>query len=529
MANPFYAIRNFFRGPGAPVVEVGVQDITPAYSKNPAKTVTFDSAMQVSAVWAAVKILSETIASLPLHVYRIDADGNKEKIGGDLVKVLCQRPNPVQTKVEFWEQMALNLTISGNAYAVKGFSGNRLVSLMPVSAAQVEPELLAGGTMVYKITEGSNVRVIPQSRMWHIKLFGNGLVGMSPLEYARNSIGIAQGADDRVTDMYANGAKPSGVLMIDRNLTAEQRNEIRKNYKNLAEGSDDKLYILEAFMKYQQIAMSPQDIQLLDSRRFQIEDIGRFFGVPSILLNQTFGQSSLGSNVSQIMEAFYKINLRPYLEKIESSIVRWLVPEAQQAMTEARFDFDALLRADTLTRMQSYREAINSGQMTPNEARALEGRPSMDGGDILMVQGAMVSIDQAAQPPEPPPAPEPEPDPMPQPPAPEERSVKSQPQQFDIKFEPRISVHTPQVSVDNHIKVDAPDPTPVEVKVDNPEPVINIEAVLPEQKQLAPIVNVDVRPSDVTVIDNHPKRAIQTVERDEDDEITRTIIDYEKD
>jgi len=141
--------------------------------------------------------------------------------------------------------------------------------------------------------------------------------------------------------------------------------------------------------------MTPQDIELLDSRRFQIEDIGRFFGVPSILLNQTFGQSSLGSNVYEIMQAYYKLSLRPYLEKFEASILRWLIDESDGY--EAEFNFDALLRADTQTRMQANREAINSGQMTPNEARKEEGRVSLPGGDQLLIQGAMIPINQAGQ------------------------------------------------------------------------------------------------------------------------------------
>jgi HK97 family phage portal protein len=268
---------------------------------------------------------------------------------------------------------------------------------MPISSSQVKTNLLADGTVVHEYTEGANVRVFSQENMWHIKLYGNGIVGMSPLSYARNSVAVAQALDTRVNKIYSNGAKPSGILMIDRTLTAEQRAKIKENFNDLTEGQDDRLFVLEADMKYQQVSMSPQDIQLLDSRRFQIEDIGRFFGVPSVLLNQTVGQSSLGSNVYEIMQAFYKLNLRPYLEKIEASISRWLIPDSVTDRYEPRFDFDALLRADTLSRAQAFREMINSGQLTPNEARRAEGRGELPGGDSLMIQGAMVPIEQAGQ------------------------------------------------------------------------------------------------------------------------------------
>lgn len=392
----FYAIRNFFRGPGAPPRDTGVQSGQPSgYAITAAADVSFDTAMQISAVWASVRIISETIGSLPFNLYKVTPDGRIPAYDNDLYRVLTSKPNQYQTNVEFWESMALNLAISGNAYAIIQRSGPRVVGLLPISSAQVETSLLADGTVVHTYTVGNDVKVYSDKNLWHVKLFGNGIVGLSPLSYARNSIGIAVATDNRVSKIYSGGAKPSGVLTIDKTLTAEQRQQIRTAFKDLESGNDDRLFVLEAGMEYQQVSMSPKDIEMMDSRRFQIEDIGRFFGVPSILLNQTFGQSSLGSNVYEIMQAFYKLSLRPYLEKFESSILRWLIEDGENY--EAEFDFDALLRADTKTRMDSNREAINSGQLTPNEARKLEGRLPVDGGDTLLVQGAMIPILQAGQ------------------------------------------------------------------------------------------------------------------------------------
>lgn len=393
----FYSLRGLFFGqPGAPARDIGKQILGPAsYGVNPAADVTVDSAMQVSAVWAAVRIISETIGSLPFNLYEITEDGRRVAQDHDLQRVLTRRPNQYQTAVEFWESIGLNLALSGNAYAIKIKSGGRLVGLLPISSAQVETELLDGGRVIHTYRTGAEVRVYTNESLWHVKLFGNGIVGMSPLSYARNAVGIAIASDNRVSNVYSNGAKPSGVLTIDRTLTPEQRAQVKNAFKGLEAGNDDRLFVLEAGMNYQQVSMSPQDIQLLDSRRFQIEDIGRFFGVPSILLNQTFGQSSLGSNVYQILDAFYKLTLRAYLEKIEASILRWLLSDEEEGQYEAEFDFDSLLRVDRLTRMQANREAIHSGQLTPNEARIDEGRVPLPGGDGLMIQGATVPIDQA--------------------------------------------------------------------------------------------------------------------------------------
>ena len=395
IASTFYAIRGWFGSPGAPARDVGAQTGLPAYSISSAAPVTFDSAMQISAVWAAVRIISETLGSLPFGVYELTTDGRKPAVNHPLHKVLSKKPNQYMTKVEFWESMALNLAISGNAYAIIQRLGSEIVGLLPISSSQVETQLLPDGSVIHTYTTGADVRVYSSTNMWHVKLFGNGIVGMSPLSYARNSIGIAIAADNRVSAVYSNGAKPAGILTIDKTLTEPQRKMVRDNFNGLESGNDDRLFVLEAGFQYQQVSMTPQDIQLLDSRRFQIEDIGRFFGIPSILLNQTFGQSSLGSNVYEVLSAFYKINFRPYLEKFESSASRWLMSDADSVKYELEFDFNALLRADTLARMQANREGINSGQITPNEARISEGRPALTGGDQLLIQGAMIPIEKA--------------------------------------------------------------------------------------------------------------------------------------
>lgn len=394
--NPFQTLRGWFGSPGGPARNAGLQVSVPlGHSSAPAAAVNFDSAMQISAVFGAVRIISETIGSLPFSLYETTASGRTVAKEHPLYRVLTRRPNRYQTRVEFWESMALNLAISGNAYAIIQRLGDKIIGLLPLSSTQVETSLLADGSVVHSYTDGVNVKVYGEASMWHIKLFGNGVIGLSPMGYARNSIGIAIAADNRVTKIFSNGAKPSGVLTIDKTLSPDQRAQVRKSFAELEEGNEDRLFVLEAGMQYQQVSMTPQDVELLESRRFQIEDIGRFFGVPSILLNQTFGQSSLGSNVYEILSAFYKLNLRPYLEKIEESILRWLMTEDEAQRYEAEFDFDSLLRADTMSRYQANREAINSGQLTPNEARISEGRSSKPGGDQLLIQGAMIPIENA--------------------------------------------------------------------------------------------------------------------------------------
>jgi HK97 family phage portal protein len=398
-ASTFWPVSMFgsFGGMGTSPRNTGIQYAGPSYGVTPSAPVNFDSAMQISAVWGAVKIISETVGSLPFNIYRITPTGRVIATNHPLHRVFNRKPNRYQTPVEFWESMAMNLAVTGNAYAKKLTVGKRIVGLLPISSSQIVTDLHKDGSVTHTYTSGIGVQVLSSDEVWHVKLMGNGIIGLSPLAYARNAIGIGIATDNRVTKMYSNGAKAAGVLYVSSKLTPEQRAGFKSKYADLAEGNNDSLIVLEEGYKYDQVSMSPKDIEMMDSRRFQIEDIGRFFGVPSILLNQTYGQSSLGSNVYEIVNGFYKIGLRPYLEKFESSVSRWLLSDTDAEEYEVEFDFDALLRADTSTRLQANREAINSAQMTPNEARAREGLTALPGGDQLLIQGAMIPILQAGR------------------------------------------------------------------------------------------------------------------------------------
>ena len=218
------------------------------------------------------------------------------------------------------------------------------------------------------------------------------IVGLSPLGYAAQSIGTAISLNERVAIMAKNGGKASGILTIDQLLKPEQRTQIQ-NTLNKQAASQDRLFVLEAGMTYQQTSLSPSDMQLLENRRFQIEDIARFMGVPSVLINDTSGSTTWGSGIGQIVQGFEKLNLRPYAERIEASIKRSLMPISDWETIEIEFDFDALLRGDKKTRADALSVEINSGQTTPNEARRQEGKKQQEGGDVLLVNSALVPVD----------------------------------------------------------------------------------------------------------------------------------------
>ena len=377
----------------------GAQNPQPdSYAGPTPQPVSFDTAMQLSAVWACARLLSETVAGLPLRFEVRNPDGSAKPLVSDVATVFEGKVNRYQTRFEFFETMMLNLVMRGNAYAVKQYSGTRLVGLLPIMASQVETRLMPDGSIVHYYYHDGGVTAYSADSVWHVKLFGNGIVGLSPLGYARNTIGIALAGERRVSQVFQNGGKPSGVLMIDKVLNEKQREQVRQEFNQLREGNADRLMVLEAAMKYEKVSMSPEDIQLLESRRFQIEDLARFFGVPSVLINDTTTSTTWGSGIEQLVQGFYKLNLRPYLERFESSIKHNLLSQQNRSKTEVSFDFDALLRADMGARSEGYQKALNAGWITPNEVRAKEHLPAMAGGDQLYVNGTMVPLNQAGRP-----------------------------------------------------------------------------------------------------------------------------------
>lgn len=373
----------------------GIQITGPgAYSDEAAVSVTEDSAMQTSAVWACVKLLSETVASLPVTVYKKTPTGRVRDDEFWMARLMARKPNRYQTRVEFFETIMLNLTLHGNAYCKIVRTGGVIRSLLPIMSSQVTPALLDDGSVVYEYLSDGGVEIYSSESIWHIKLYGNGIIGKSPLAFGRNMIGIAQAAEKTVTKVYQNGGKRSGVLSIDRLLTPEQRDAVRANFSTLTTGTSERLLVLENGMKFDPVSMSPQDIELLSSRKFQLEEICRWFGVPSVLVNDTSGSTTWGSGVEQLVSGFYKLNLRPYLERIENSVSCNLFSEDESKTHEFEFDFEGLLRSDFKSRLEAYRTAVSGTIMTPNEVRKIEGLPTVAGGDMLLSQVNMAPIDQ---------------------------------------------------------------------------------------------------------------------------------------
>lgn len=354
-----------------------------------------DGALQIAAVWACVDLYVKTIGSLPVMVYRNLANGMRE-IERDSVlwMLLHDAPNAWQTSQEFFEYMTLNRVLRGNAYArISRNASGQAIALWPVSADQMRPRLLPGGVLKYVWTSNGTESLLDASEVLHWRGMGNDLIGLSALDYMRSSLGVSIGAQNHTSRQYQNGGKPAGVMTIEKVLSKEQRTQIREAFDGVATGPAQNLYILEAGMKYQQISLSSADLQLLETRRFSVEDIARWFGVPSVLINDTAKTTTWGTGVEQLIEGFFKFAIRPELVRIEQAIKRRVMTPAQRSTSTVEFNFEGLLRTSLGVRMEAYAKGTQNGIYTSNECRQLENMPPMAGGDTLRAQTNLAPLD----------------------------------------------------------------------------------------------------------------------------------------
>ena len=393
----YQTLRRWFGGAGATVQTDGVQFPEPlsiVYKQN--TVYGTDGALQVAAVWACVELLTDNIASLPLFVYERAGDdqGNKTLARGtNLWQLMHENPNRRHTPMEFWQFMLLNFLLRGNAYArLVRNTNNEVIEMWPLSADQIEVEVLPNQSVIYKYTYEGKVAVYSEESIFHWRDKGNGIVGMSRLDYMRNSVGVAVEAQNQTQQLFANSGKRPGVFMIDKLLTAEQRDKVRQNYQGLVEGGQDDLLVLEAGAKFEPLAMSPADMQLLDTRRFSVEDIARWFGISSVLINDTAKTTTWGTGISQLIEGFYKFRLRPLLESLEQSIERRVLTPRQRELYAVEFSLEAILRGSLTERLDAGAKAVQNGLMTRNEWRQLENLPREEGADELTAQSNLVPL-----------------------------------------------------------------------------------------------------------------------------------------
>ena len=366
------------------------------------------SAMQMSAVYACVRILAESIASLPLHFYQYNDAGGKEKaINHPLYWLLHDEPNPEMSSFSFRETLMTQLLLWGNAYAQIIRNGRgEVIALYPLMPDRMTVDRDARGRIYYEYTRSdsdantlgkkSSVILSPED-VFHIPGLGfDGLVGYSPIAMAKQAIGMGLACDEYGAAFYQNGAQPGGVLEHPNVVKDPKR--VRESWNAIYQGSRNahRIAVLEEGMTYKPITISPEQAQFLETRKFQIDEIARIFRVPPHMIGDL--EKSSFSNIEQQSLEFVKYTLAPWISRWEQAIQRSLLLMSERTRYFARFNVEGLLRGDYQSRMNGYAVARQNGWMSANDIRELESLdmiPDEQGGNLYLINGNMTKLEDA--------------------------------------------------------------------------------------------------------------------------------------
>jgi HK97 family phage portal protein len=356
-----------------------------------------DAALQISAVWSCIERRANVIASLPLFVYQVAGDGQKSMARGTrLYELLHSSPNARMTPFDFWRAVMMNYDLRGNAYVriERDERTGEAVSLWPMPSDQVRVEVQRDSSVLYEYRINADVAILAAENVLHLKNLGNGTIGLSKLEFMRATVDEMAKAQGVASRLYANGGKPTGVLMVDKILTNEQRERIRERFGEMSAGPMSRLYVLEASMKYEVLSLTPEQLKLLETRHFGVEELCRWYDVPPVLVYHS-NVTTWGSGIEQIVDGWHKLSIRPVIVGIEQALRKAVMTPAQRVRLQAEFSMDALLRGSLKDRAGIYAQLSQNGGMTRNEIRQLENLPRSTSpmADQLTVQTNLVPID----------------------------------------------------------------------------------------------------------------------------------------
>ena len=394
--------------PDIPDVRANVRDSGTLFvfgRANSGEQVDEKSAMQIATVYACVRLLAESVAQLPLHLYRVtDDDGQEKAKDHPLYRILYREPNPEMTSFSFWEAVMTHLLLWGNAYAQVVRDGkNSVLGLYPLLPENVEIDRTDKGELYYiyhaytdEVPGETNKDIIfRRDEILHIPGLGfNGLVGCSPIAMMKNALGTTIAVEKYGSSFFKNNGQPLGVLEHPGVLKDPQK--IRDNWMDTYGGPNNahKIALLEEGMTYKPISLPPEDSQFLSTREFGVEEICRIFRVPPHMVQDL--EHATFSNIEHQSIDFVMHTLMPWLVRFEQAVIKDLLLPGEQDDLFPKFNVDGLLRGDYKSRMEGYAIGINNGFLSPNDCRALEQMdaiPEEKGGDSYMVNGSMVRLE----------------------------------------------------------------------------------------------------------------------------------------
>lgn len=348
------------------------------------QTVTPTSSMRVAAVYACVRLISGAVATLPLQFKkRVDAKTREDASDDPLARVMNRRPNRWQTPSQFRRMQTAHLILRGNAYGLIVRSRGKVLEIIPMHPDQVKVDQLPTLDLVYTYTRADGRKaVFPQSEIMHLVVLTlDGVHGVSPITYARETIGLTLAQEEHGANTFKNGARISNVLSHPNKLGPEGLKFLQASLQAFRAGGENegKDLVLEEGMKVEPLSMTAEDAQWIESRKFSRSEIAMFLGVPPHMIGDTEKSTSWGTGIEQQAMGFVAYTLEDYLTTWEESTDRDLIADVNSNLY-AKFNRSALIRSDMKTRYAAYAVALQWGFKSPNEVRALEDdNPREDG------------------------------------------------------------------------------------------------------------------------------------------------------
>lgn len=362
------------------------------------KFVNERSAMQTVAVYACVRILSETIAGLPLSVYEHTDVGKEKAMNHSLYYLLHNEPNPEMTSFVFREALMSHLLLWGNAYAQIIRDGNgRVLALYQLLPDRMIVDRNVNDRLYYQYQTDKGLVILSPDELLHIPGLGfDGVIGYSPIAMAKNAVGMAIATEEYGASFFANGANPGGVL--EHPGVVKDPKRVRESWNAVYQGSKNahRIAVLEEGMKFQSIGIPPEQAQFLETRKFQINEIARIFRIPPHMIGDL--EKSSFSNIEQQSLEFVKYTLDPWVVRWEMAMQKALLSPSEKQRYFIKFNVDGLLRGDYASRMNGYATGRQNGWLSANDIRELENMnriPSEEGGDLYLINGAMTKLKDA--------------------------------------------------------------------------------------------------------------------------------------
>ena len=373
------------------------------------QNVTERTAMQNTAVYACVRVLAESLAALPLHLYQLTNDDGKQRVNDHpLSFLLHDAPNPEMTSFIFRETMMNHLLLWGNAYAqiIRNGQG-QITGLYPLMPDRMDVNRAHNGELYYTYTRNyddyqakdeSKQVILLSDEVLHIAGLGfDGLIGYSPIAMAKNAIGLSLAAEQYGSTFFKNDATPGGILEHPNVVKDPER--LRKSWQSQFSGpSGHSIAVLEEGMTFHQLSIPPDQAQFLDTRKFQLDEIARIFRIPPHMIGDL--ERSTFSNIEQQSLEFVKYTLNPWCVRWEQAMNQQLLSKEEQGRYFVKFNVDGLMRGDYQSRMNGYAIGRQNGWLSANDIRELEDLnkiPAEDGGDEYLVNGNMLPVKEAGQ------------------------------------------------------------------------------------------------------------------------------------